>query len=574
VRWTQTFIPTLKEEPADAQIPSHKLMVRAGLVRQLVAGAYSYLPLGLRALQKAIQIVREEMDRAGAVEVLLPVIHPAELWQESGRFADYGDNLMKVKDRKGALLVLGPTHEEVITDLVRSHITSYRQLPVTFYQIQTKFRDEARPRFGVLRTREFLMKDAYSFDVDVAHLNTSYDKMYEAYCRIFDRCGLKYVVVEAESGPIGGEASHEFMVPSENGEDQLVECPDCKYAANLERAEIGPSPSQEQAKSKNQKAKIIRVATPGKSTIEQVSAFLQCKPADMIKTLIYKADDQPVAALVRGDHEVNENKLRRVLGASRLELADPATIQQVTGAPVGFAGPVGLSSRIVADHSVMQVQAGVTGANAADMHLTGVTPGQDFTPNQVADIRLAVDGDRCPRCPGTVRLRRGIEIGHVFKLGTKYSKALNANYTDEKGQDHLMVMGCYGIGVNRLIVSLLETSYDENGIIWSPGLAPYQVLLVPLNVQNQTLMQATEKIYHELQSRGVEVLLDDRDARAGFKFKDGDLIGIPLRLVVGEKGLQQGQAELKWRHEKGVRTIPLAEAVRHVLTELKISNSK
>jgi prolyl-tRNA synthetase len=364
------------------------------------------------------------------------------------------------------------------------------------------------------------------------------------------------------------------MVPSENGEDQLVECPSCKYAANLERAEVGTPSAEAQARTKNQESRIARVATPGKSTIEQVSAFLRCGPADMIKTLIYVADGQPVAALVRGDHEVNENKLRRVLGASRLELADPQTIQNVTGAPVGFAGPVGLRCRIVADAFVMLVQGGVTGANAADMHLTGVTPGKDFTPDRVADIRLAGDGDPCPRCSGTLRLRRGIEIGHVFKLGTKYSKAMNAKFTDEKGQEHLLIMGCYGIGVNRIIASLLETNHDANGIIWSPGLAPYQVLLVPLNVQNRQLMQTTEKLYEELLNQGLEVLMDDRDARPGFKFKDADLIGIPLRLVLGEKNLQQGLVEVKWRHEPTARAIPLAQAAQHVLAELTVHKTK
>jgi prolyl-tRNA synthetase len=561
LRWSQTFIPTLKEDPADAQVPSHKLMVRAGLIRQLVAGAYNYLPLGLRALYKAIAIVREEMDRAGAVELLMPVIHPAELWQESGRYDDYGDNLMKVKDRRGGMLVLGPTHEEVITDLVRHHINSYRQLPATFYQIQTKFRDEPRPRFGVLRTREFLMKDAYSFDVDAAALNASYDKMYQAYCRIFERCGLAYVSVEAESGPIGGDASHEFMVLADNGEDQIVQCPSCGYAANLERAELGEPRGAAPAAAGGA---IQKVPTPGHSTIEQVSAFLKCRPAQMLKTLIYLADGQAAAAIVRGDHEANENKLRRALGVARLELADENTIRKVTGAPVGFAGPVGLKCRIIADRDAMRVADGVTGANEGDMHLTGVRPGRDFTPEKVADIRIAADGDPCPRCPGSMHLRRGIEIGHVFKLGTKYSKKLGANFTDEKGAEHPIIMGCYGIGVNRLLASLVETRHDENGIIWSLALAPYRVLLVPLNTQNQELMAVTEKLYAELQAAGIDVLLDDRDARPGFKFKDADLIGLPLRLVVGEKGLKQGVVERKWRHEKESATMPIDQAVAWV----------
>lgn len=565
MRWTHTFIPTLKEDPADAQIPSHKLMVRAGLIRQLVAGAYCYLPLGLRALNKAINIVREEMDKAGAVEVHLPVIHPAELWQETGRYADYGDNLMKVKDRKGAMLVLGPTHEEVMTDLIRHHVNSYRQLPLTLYQIQTKFRDEARPRFGVLRTREFLMKDAYSFDADLAGLNKSYDAMYQAYCRIFERCGLKYVAVEAESGPIGGDASHEFMVPSANGEDTLVESSDGQYAANVERAEIGPFLGNVPLESHTP---ISKVATPGHSTIEQVSAFLKCSPEQMIKTLIYVADGNPVAALVRGDHEVNENKLKRHLGANQLELADPETIAKVTGAPVGFAGPVGLKARIIADASVMRIRDGVTGANEQDMHLTGVQPGRDFHPDKITDIRNAVEGDPSPRGKGTLCIRKGIEVGHVFKLGTKYSARMRAHYLDEKGKEHPIIMGCYGIGVTRILSALIETNFDDSGIIWSMGLAPYQVLLVPLNVTHTGIMEATNQLYQQLQEQGVDVLMDDRDARPGFKFKDGDLIGIPLRVVIGEKGLAQGQLELKWRSEAKSWNVPLAEAKARILEAL------
>ncbi len=566
MRWSQTFIPTLKEDPAEAQVPSHRLMVRAGLVRQLVAGAYTYLPLGFRALQKAIRIVREEMDRSGALEVLMPAIHPAELWQETGRFADYGDTLMKVRDRKGALLVLGPTHEEVITDLVRNHINSYRQLPVIFYQIQTKFRDEPRPRFGVLRTREFLMKDAYSFDVDVPHLNQSYEKMYQAYCRIFDRCGLKYVVVEAESGPIGGEASHEFMVLAETGEDALVECEQCRYAANLERAEIG---NREVSAAPLFANELRKVHTPARSTIEQVSGFLQCLPQQMIKTLIYLADGEPVAVLVRGDHEVNENKLRRLLGVSRVELADPETIERVTGAPVGFAGPIGLKVRLLADRAVLLVAGGVTGANEMDYHLVGVQPGRDFQPSLVADLRIAGDGDPCPRCSGVLRLRRGIEIGHVFKLGTKYSAKLGAQYLDEKGQAHPIIMGCYGIGINRILAALIETSHDENGIIWSVSLAPYQVLVLPLNVAQPEIQQTAERIYRQLSELGIEVLLDDRDARAGFKFKDADLIGLPLRIVIGEKTLQRGEVEMKWRHQSESFTVPVEQAAHRAASEIR-----
>lgn len=566
MRWTQYFIPTLKEDPADAQVASHRLLLRAGLARQLVAGAYTYLPLGLRVLQKAIAIVREEMNRAGAVELLMPVIHPAELWKETGRYADYGDNLMKLTDRKGAELVLGPTHEEPITDLARNHLSSYRQLPITFYQIQTKFRDEARPRFGVLRTREFLMKDAYSFDADVAGLNKSYDAMYAAYCRIFARCGLKYVAVEAESGPIGGDASHEFMVLCETGEDTVVSTEDGSYAANVERAEVGSPPARA---GQEPLAQVAKVPTPGQSTIEQVSTFLKCQPSQMLKTLIYLADGQPVAAMVRGDHEVNENKLKRVIGAKHVELADPATITKVTGAPVGFAGPVGIKCKIAADRFAVVVTNGVTGGNAADLHLTGVNAERDYKPDWVGDLRNAVDGDPAPRGQGVLRLRKGIEIGHVFKLGTKYSAKLGANYLDEKGQSHPIIMGCYGIGVNRILAALIETSHDAAGIIWPKQLAPFEVLLVPLNVQNAEVMQTTQQIYDGLLAQGVDVLMDDRDQRPGFKFKDGDLIGIPLRIVVGEKGLKEGKVEIKWRHEAQATTVAVADAVTRTVALLR-----
>jgi prolyl-tRNA synthetase len=571
VRWTQTLIPTLKEDPAEAEIPSHKLMVRAGLIRKLSAGAYSYLPLGWRALQKAIQIVREEMDAAGAIEILMPVIQPVELWEESGRYKDYGPMLMQLEDRAGRRTALGPTHEEVVTDLVRNHISSYRQLPITLYQIQTKFRDEIRPRFGVLRSREFLMKDAYSFDVDLDGLNRSYDAMYKAYCRIFDRCGLQYVVVEAESGPIGGDASHEFMVPSDSGEDMIVQCSACNYAANTEKAEIGngqdPSAAAQPAADSEQKP-FKKVETPGKTTIEQVSELLRSKPHQMIKTLIYVADGKPIAALVRGDHDLNELKLKRALGASTAEMADPDTIRKVTGAPVGFAGPVGIGCSVIADRAIGHMKKAVTGANEADAHLVGVVPGRDFPIPKLADLRLAVQGDACPRCGAAMNLRRGIEVGHVFKLGTKYSKALGAQFLDPKEVRHDIVMGCYGIGVNRILAALIETNHDADGIRWSTALSPYRVLVLPLAMQNAELRDAAERIYNELQQRAIDVLIDDRDARAGFKFKDADLIGIPLRVAIGERGIKEGIAEIKWRHMPEPIKVPISNVVHTVVSEL------
>ena len=567
MRWSQSLIPTLKEDPSEAEIPSHKLMLRAGLIRKLSAGAYTYLPLGLRSLHKAIEIIRQEMDAARAIEILMPTIQPVELWEESGRFKDYGPMLMHFEDRAGRRTALGPTHEEVVTDLVRNHINSYRQLPLTLYQIQTKFRDELRPRFGVLRSREFLMKDAYSFDVDLEGLNKSYEAMYRAYCRIFDRCGLNYVVVEAESGPIGGDASHEFMVPSNSGEDLLVQCSSCNYAANTEKAEIGAVVAPDRDVSDVRPFK--RVETPGKTTIEQVSEFLGCKPHQMIKTLIYKVDGKPTAALVRGDHDLNELKLRRALGAAVVEMADPETIRRVTSAPVGFAGPVGIQCAMIADRTISAMPKAVTGANEVDAHLVGVVPGRDFPLPQLADLRMAVQGDPCPRCGAAMELRRGIEVGHVFKLGTKYSKALGAHFLDAKEERHEIIMGCYGIGVNRILAALIETNHDNDGIRWSSALAPYSVLVLPLATQNHALLEAAERIYRELTDRGIETLLDDREARAGFKFKDADLVGIPLRVALGERGIKEGVAELKWRDQTEAKKVPLDSATDAIERELR-----
>lgn len=574
MRWSQTLIPTLKEEPAEAEIPSHKLMVRAGLIRKLSAGAYTYLPLGLRALHKAIQIVREEMDAAGAVEILMPVIQPVELWEESGRFKDYGPLLMHFEDRAGRRTALGPTHEEVVTDLVRNQISSYRQLPITLYQIQTKFRDEIRPRFGVLRSREFLMKDAYSFDTDIEGLNRSYDAMYRAYCQIFERCGLDYVVVEAESGPIGGDASHEFMVPSDSGEDLIVQCSGCGYAANTEKAEIGAgqAPESAAAASDSEAKPFKRVETPGKTTIEQVSELLRTKPHQMVKTLIYLVDGKPVAAMVRGDHELNELKLKRALGAGTIEMADPDTIRRVTRAPVGFAGPVGIECTVLADRAIGSMKKMVTGANEADAHLVGVVPGRDFPMPRLADLRMAVEGDPCPRCNAVMKVRRGIEVGHVFKLGTKYSKALGAYFLDPKEVRHEIIMGCYGIGVNRILAARIESNHDAGGICWSPTIAPYTVLVVPLAMQNDAVRSAAETIYAGLKAKKIDVLLDDREARAGFKFKDADLIGIPLRVAIGERGIQEGLVEIKWRDEAEPKKVPLDSAVTTVMDELEKRN--
>ncbi|MCE5301646.1 MAG: proline--tRNA ligase [Planctomycetaceae bacterium] len=557
--WTRTLIPTMKETPEGAEIPSHVLMLRAGLIQQVMAGAYTYLPLGLRALKKAERIVREEMDAAGAIEVAMPSMSPRGLWEQTGRVAAFGDVLVQLtlqRPNRKVNVVLGPTHEEIVTDLVSRQISSYRQMPITFYQITTKFRNEERPRFGVLRTSEFLMKDAYSFNASLESLNQTYDKMYKAYCRIFDRCGLEYLPVEAESGPIGGDASHEFMIPAENGEDSVLHCAACGYAANQEKAEIG---SCDAVTSDVPQKPLTKIPTPGAHTIEQVSEFLKCKPNKLIKTLIYVADGQPIAVLVRGDRDANEGKIRRVRKVSNLELASPEVIQQVTGAPVGFAGPVGMKQKIpvLADRDIQRMVNAVTGANEAETHLVGVNAGRDFTPDLYADLRNAVDGDPCPRCSQKLALRHAIEVGHVFKLGTKYTESLNAKFLDADEQLKPIIMGCYGIGVNRIIAGLIETNHDKDGIIWPMAVAPYEVVVTPVKVPDEPTMRVATELHDRLTAAGVDVLLDDRDCRAGVKFKDADLIGAPLRVVIGERGLKEGKLEVKWRWAKQSEAIDL-----------------
>jgi len=583
MRWTQTLIPTMKENPSDADIKSHQLMVRAGLIRKLTAGAYSYLPLGWRALRQAAEIVREEMDRAEAVEIHMPALQPIELWEESGRAVDYGEDLMKFVDRHKKVNVLGPTHEEVVTDIVRDFISSYKQLPLTLYQIQTKFRDEIRPRFGVLRSREFLMKDAYSFDRDAEGLERTYRSQFDAYCRIFRRCGLNYVAVEAESGPIGGAASSEFMIPCDAGEDVLVRCTSCGYAANMEKAAGAPLAHPGASRRAGIEASglagpqarprlepLKKVATPNQKTIAAVCQFLGVQPNQLIKSMVYVVGDKPVMVCVRGDHDVNEAKLAHVLGGAA-QLADENVIRRVTGAPVGFAGPAGLpdtSVPIYVDQAVTVMASAVAGANAADAHVTGLNPGRDFPLDRVCDVRFVVPGDLCPHCGALLQISRGIEVGHVFKLGTKYSVALGATYLDEKGASHPLVMGCYGIGVNRLIAAAVETLADDDGIVWPMTLAPYQVLVVALRADGPT-MAAAEALYGRLAAAGAEALLDDRDARPGVKFKDADLIGVPLRVTVGERGLQEGVVELRDRKTKVVTKVPLAEAHQVVLREIQ-----
>ena len=559
MRYSQYLLPTLKESPADAEIVSHQLMTRAGMIRKVAAGIYNYMPFGLRSVRKVEEIVRQEMNRAGAIECLMPMANPAELWQESGRWEKYGKELLRFKDRKETDFCMGPTHEEVVTDIVRHTVKSYRQLPLNLYQIQTKFRDEIRPRFGLMRGREFLMKDAYSFDLDDAGADAAYQKMYQAYRRIFQRCGLKFRAVEADSGAIGGNFSHEFMVLAESGEDGIVSCNHCEYAANVEKAEIRYSDQSLPSGTKN----LEKVATPGQKTIAEVAAFLNIAPNQLVKTLIVQtSNDELVAVLLRGDRELNQIKLLNLLGCDWVVMAEEAEVVKATGAPTGFAGPVGLPLRILADNEVRQLRDFVVGANEKDQHYLGANLERDFKVDSFADLRQAVGGDPCPRCAGQLESWRGIEVGHVFKLGTKYSEAMNATVLDDQGQARTLIMGCYGIGIGRTVAASIEQNHDENGVIWPMPIAPFQVLVVILNPNDDALRLAAEKLYAELLELGVEVLLDDRDERPGAKFKDADLIGIPLRVTVGARGLKEGQVELKSRASDELEMLPLAEAAQ------------
>jgi prolyl-tRNA synthetase len=539
-------MPTTKETPSDAEVVSHRLMLRAGMIRKVASGIYNYLPAGLRVLRKVEKIIREEMDRAGAQEVLMPTVIPSELWKESGRWDAYGKELLRFRDRADREFCLGPTHEEVITDLVRREVRSYRQLPLNLYQIQDKFRDEIRPRFGLMRGREFFMKDAYSFDADEEGAAESYRKMYEAYCHIFRRMGLSFRAVEADTGSIGGSSSHEFMVIADSGEDAIVSCEACSYAANTEKAECvppaGASPGGEKGAGLPRK-----VATPGKRTIAEVAEFLGIDPSVLIKTLVFESDKGDVAVLVSGRYEVNEAKVKNLLGADWVRLAPEERIRDLTGAPSGYAGPVGLKLRLLADHSVRTIPAGATGANEKDAHLTDVVPGRDFSPEAYADLRLVTEGDRCPRCGGGLRFSRGIEVGHVFRLGTKYSKALSAGYLDAGGKERPVVMGCYGIGVGRTAAAAIEQHNDADGIVWPISIAPFEVSVVPVNLKHEGIAGESARVAEDLSARGIEVLLDDRDERPGIKFKDADLCGIPLRVTFGEKNFTAGFAEVRDR---------------------------
>jgi prolyl-tRNA synthetase len=552
-------MPTYKEIPSDAEVISHQLMLRAGMIRKLTSGIYTYLPAGLRSIKKVENIIREEMNRSGAIEILMPAVQPAELWRESGRWDHYGHELLRFRDRHNHDACFGPTHEEVITDLVRREIHSYKQMPVNLYQIQTKFRDEIRPRFGLMRGREFIMKDAYSFDVDEEGADRSYEIMNETYTRIFQRCGLRFRAVEADTGAIGGSYSHEFMVLADTGEDQIMNCMECDYAANLERAEVRLPDSQPES-DRNDMNPMEEVDTPDIKTVEDVTSFLSITPDELIKTLIFVVDEDVVAVMVRGDHEINEAKLKNFLGAQDVELADTDLVSETTGAPTGFAGPVGLKIKLVADNAVKEMKNFVAGGNRKDLHLKNVNLGRDFSVDHFGDLRVITPQDSCPKCSGKIQFGRGIEVGHIFKLGTKYSKSLKALFLDEQGKERPIIMGCYGIGVGRTVAAAIEQNHDKNGIIFPIPISPFEVTILPLQIHETSVAETAEKIYADLLDHDIDVLLDDRDERAGIKFNDADLLGIPVRVTVGLRGVRNDQVEVKLRAEPESIVVPINEA--------------
>ena len=554
--FSKLLIPTLREDPGESEVISHKLMMRAGLIRRLAAGIYNYLPLGYRVIKKVENIIREEMDRAGAQEVFLPMVLPAELWQETGRWEKYGKELLRLKDRNDRDFCLGPTHEEVVTDIVRREVKSYRQLPLNLYQIQTKFRDEIRPRFGLMRGREFIMKDAYSFDRDEQGAELSYKKMYDAYMAIFRRCGLVFKPVEADTGLIGGSFSHEFMVLADTGEEAIVSCDTCGYAANMEKAEASPPPQPSLFDGEGmgmggggELLPLEKRITPGKKSVEDVAAFLGVTPGQLVKTLIVRGGDRVAAVLLRGDHELNEVKIAKFFDTTDVQLLSPEEVEKVTGAPSGFSGPVGLKKiQIISDHAIKGMVNFVVGGNEKDIHLINVNLSRDFSPDQFADIRKVKEGDGCVRCEnGRLVIVRGIEVGHTFKLGTRYSEAMGATYLDESGRPQHIIMGCYGIGVGRTMAAAIEQNHDKDGIKWPPAIAPFKVIILPLNMDSERTMSKAEVLYKGLEDDGIEVVMDDRDERPGVKFKDADLLGIPYQVVIGDKGLNRGVIEIKNR---------------------------
>ncbi len=568
MRISQLFYQTLKEVPREAQIPSHQLMFRAGMIQQLASGIYNYTPLAKKSLSKIETIIREELGKKDCQEVSLPVVQPAELWERSGRWGYYGPELLRFKDRKNGDFCLGPTHEEVITDMVSKVLRSYKQLPWNLFQIQTKFRDEVRPRFGLMRGREFLMKDGYSFDVDEEASKVTYWKMYDAYTSIFKRCGLTFRAVDAATGNIGGDMSHEFQVLAKSGEDLILSCDSCDYAANAEKA---VTPRQASELSLEGMEAPEDVLTPNCKTIEEIGAFLKKEASVFIKSIVYVADEEPVLVVIRGDLDVNESKLQSVLGVNGLFLADDETVQAVTGAATGYAGPVGLKKqvRIIADYSVTEVQNMISGANKTDHHKINVNYGRDYQADVLADLSFAQAGDKCPKCGGKLEEHRGIEVGQVFFLGTKYSVPMECNYLDKDGKSHPAVMGCYGIGVGRTMAAAIEQNHDEDGMIWPAAIAPFEAVVLPLQMNKSEVVEAGETLYSQLRDLGVDVALDDRDERAGFKFKDADLIGYPLQIIIGGRSLEAGEVEVKVRKTGEKKNIPLADIRTFVTSYLE-----
>lgn len=566
---SQLLNPTLREVPAEAEVISHQLMVRAGLIRKSASGLYTYLPLGLRVLKKIEAIVREEMDAKGGQEVLMPIMQPAELWKESGRWDVYGAELFRLKDRHNREFCLGPTHEEIITDLVRGEIRSYKQLPMLLYQIQNKYRDERRPRFGLMRGREFIMKDLYSFDRDEAGLNESYQKMYDAYCRIFSRCGLSFRPVEADAGAIGGTGgTHEFMVLADSGENSVVYCLGCDYAANTEKSECRPQVIEDASPEGQREL----VPTPGVKTIEEISEFLTVPKSSLIKSLLYQGDEKTFLVLIRGDRTLNEIKLNNSLGGFiSLQLASPDSVKEILGCEPGSVGPIGVPEglMVIADAEVPLMKRAVCGANKSDHHYVDVVPSQDFRIDQVLDLRMVEPGEACLKCGAPLKEARGIEVGQVFKLGTKYSKALGANFLDENGVEKSCVMGCYGVGVSRTLAASIEQNHDDFGIIWPMPIAPYQCIIVPTSTKDTLVVETAEKLYQELKKLGVEVVLDDRDERAGVKFKDADLVGYPLRVTLGSKTLANGQVELRERKLGETHLVQVEDVAQQVKTMIE-----
>ena len=553
MRFSEFSLTTLKEVPAEAEIVSHQLMLRAGLIRRLASGLFTWMPLGLRILRKVEAVVREEMDRAGALELLMPAVQPAELWQESGRWDKYGPLLLRMQDRHQRDYCFGPTHEEVITDVARKELRSYKQLPVNFYQVQTKFRDEIRPRFGVMRSREFIMKDAYSFDIDEAGLEASYQKMHAAYTAIFERLGLKFRVVDADSGDIGGSKSQEFHVLADSGEDAIAYCDEDNYAANIESAATLPPDGARAAATEELK----KVETPAARSIDALCDMLAVTPQQTLKTLIVEGTDGPVALALRGDHELNAVKAQKIPGvATPLTMADAETVRKVTGCEPGFAGPIGLDIPVFYDHATANMADFVCGANESDMHYTGTNIGRDIEAVATVDIRSVVSGDPTPGGNGTLSITRGIEVGHIFQLGDQYSRAMNATVQDSDGKDSVMSMGCYGIGITRIVGAAIEQNHDDNGIIWPAPLAPFDVVLVPINMhRSETVREAAEALYEELQNAGLDVLFDDRNTRPGVMFADAELIGVPHRLVISERGLKANELEYRQRRDEESRNL-------------------